>query len=505
MKTSIIKLDKYFDIKDKNGGLKKGMLNLKDYIEENVDKLTLYIYKDFSPTTDKYHIKKIIIPCIENISFQTEIIKKNIELKPENNCYKLENFEFLFFSFKQEENLKFIENLIESFLENINYVEKLEINNLTNSELNLDLSQHKINIKNLELTNLNNVKINFANRNIEKIIFNKVKKPSFKGLSRINKFLFKYIEVSKTNEKNYKYIFENIKIENLEISNSNLNTNLVFKNLKYLDISDSKIKNLKLIDYMGNFCSITGVELKNLEIEQYKNKKTNFLIDKLFMSGNFSMSEIKSLHIENSYIKKSFSINKSEEIKIYNMLAENIKINNVNKIFYEEDFENFDKYNINNDILKNINLIIENSEYTDFMFYLESNINRYIKLKKVNKLDIVFLAKFEKIEDNSNILNFENLIKVYKNFKNITGKTNELTVKEYNLPINTYENKENSKKIKEFFNIIQNSKNNKNLEFEILNYFFQNIKDRKWLENNLKSFKNYKRIANKISGKILCI
>ena len=248
-----------------------------------------------------------------------------------------------------------------------------------------------------------------------------------------------------------------------------------------------------------------------------KNKKTDFLIAELFVNGNFSVSEIKSLHIENSYIKKFFSINKSEEIKIYNTLAENIKINNVNNIFYEnifyeEDFENFEKYNGGNAVSKNINLIVEKTGYIDFIFDLENNIDRYVKLKQVNKIDITFLAKFEEVKNNNIILNFENLIKAYRNFKNITGEINKLTIKEYNfaskeynLPSDIYKNKENHKKIKEFFNIIQNQKNNQNLKLEILNYFFQNVKNKRWLEKNLGNFKNYKKIANKINNKIMCI
>ena len=215
-------------------------------------------------------------------------------------------------------------------------------------------------------------------------------------------------------------------------------------------------------------------------------------------------------------IKNDFVVYGSKQIEFLNVLSKNIKINKTINIFYKEEYDK--KTNLQceseKEILKNINLSIEKANYVKFIFELENNTNliKNIKLNEINKVNIKFSTELEKkVEDNNNnielVVNFDSLLKIYQFFKDIIiDNTNKLNItEEYNTSYSVYVDKQNNKKIKEFLNFFQNNKNNNELELKILNYFCQHIKDKKWLENNLSGFKNYKKIINKINNKVIYI
>ena len=513
MKEFRIKLNKYFDVEDKNNKLTKGILNLKDYIGKNVDKLTLYINQDFISNIDKYHIKKIVIPCVKNISIYIDTIKRDIKLELDKKYCKLKNLEIVFFSYKQEKNLKFTENFIKNLFKNIVYVEELKIDSTGKTRLNLDLLQYKISIRKLNLLGLNDVKINFIDDYIENLIINNVNNIFLKGLKKINKLLLEHIKTSKINKKDYQIIFQNFDIKHVEIKHCNLNIDLLFNNLKYLNISYSKINNLELNNYKGNYCDIYDVQLENLKINQNKNNKTQFTILNLFIKNDFYAFNIKHLYIENSCVKNIFSIHKSKQIEILNTLAKNIDINNVKNVFYSEKELYNHLYHQQDNKTKFIKLSIKKANYVKFLFEINKKNfpEKKIILEDINKVSIKFSTKFEKkIEINNNIdliVNYDNLLTTYMIFKNIMfNNIKKLDVVGCDGPYGICTKEENCETIKEFFNILQNKNENENmLESKILNYFFQNNKDKTWLENNLKSFKNYEKIANKINNKIMCI
>jgi len=249
----------------------------------------------------------------------------------------------------------------------------------------------KINDINDDYSNSNILILN-SNENIKKdysnnlITFNYLNSPnikaynnsSFLNINNDNKqFLFKKIKLKKSNEKQNKRDFNNIKTRNLLIEKSSKSLN-INKNILLLKNSSSNkirnIKNLNIFSHNINFQSPhNNIPIYNNESFSPKNNQLN--------SNNLIINKINT-----NYLKINFSNN--NKFKSFNYYKNSRNNNN----FSPSNLINFTSVDIKNKIdLKNIKSI-EKINFRKLNYTPEKeeilNSSNLIKIKKKN--DLIF-------------------------------------------------------------------------------------------------------------------
>ena len=438
---------------------------------------------------------------------------KDEELKNLSKLNLLKNLNLSNNNLKSNEICKLISNLnsIEKINLNNNNIEYLNFNNKCETLLQLEIDNNKINkiifnkesLINLIYLSLNSNKISEINSinnlfNLEyfSCIENELINLNINNLNNLkllqaknnllNNFLLsnnlkliQYIEISYNNLISFKIEGEHKNLKNLIVDNNKLNNieiNFFFENIEFIDLSNN---NFNSIDFMKFFNNVQRI---NLSFNNLNN-----LMEIISMFKNFKCLKELNL-IDNNFNKNFYNIN----------VVPNEIFNNLNDYFSNKNVKNLNQkqiINYRNLIIFNIN----NLAYLDMIGINEEEKNNALNsnnnLNNLNNFNYkTLINNSEKKNNNINNNNNNNNLKendsinnnssLNFNFKGVYQKNKIFNNNNNNNNLINFNNNNNNLLLEKF----NNSINSKNFSISLSSSLNKNINDN---NSNYENNNNY--------------